>query len=355
MSQPVEVQRVSRRRVRFRSSYLLIPLALLVLVLGILELIPANVYVFLPGQALSVAPMIGVSGHPSRPKPGKLLLTDVSLYKANHLLEKIWGELQPGSDTVPASVVAGGLSESQYNQFNAQLMTDSAQAAEVAALYRVPGLHPRLNPLGPEIASVYPGLPSAKVLRVGDILVAANGVRVHAINDLLRVMKHVRPGSVVMLRLQRQGHQFVAPVRTVGSTNGVPTKGGKRALIGIGLSPLYILPIKVRVDPGNIGGPSAGLMFALGIIQRLVPQDIAHGCTIAGTGTIDFSGSVGPIGGAKQKVIAASNAGAKYFFVPDTPDNVGPAMTNRGSVTVVPVKSLDQALAYLKRVKPCRS
>jgi PDZ domain-containing protein len=333
---------------------LLLPIALLILAAGVLELVPANVYVFLPGQALAVAPMIAVSGHPAHHKPGQLLLTDVSLYKANHLLEQLWGELQPGSDTVPASVVAGGLTESQYNQLNLELMTDSAQEAEVADLYRVPGLHPTLAPPGPEIVAILPGTPAAQVLKPGDIVVAVNGHRVRKPEEVRPQVKRVHPGAVVTMRLLRQGHPRTLRVRTVPSTDSIPTKGGKTALIGITLSPRYKLPLKISVDAGNIGGPSAGLMFALGIIQRLVPQDITHGCTIAGTGTIDYDGNVGAIGGAKQKIIAASRAGAKYFFVPDDPTNVQPARANRGSVTVVPVRTLDQALAYLKRIKSCR-
>ncbi|HEX6506719.1 MAG TPA: S16 family serine protease, partial [Chloroflexota bacterium] len=86
----------------------------------------------------------------------------------------------------------------------------------------------------------------------------------------------------------------------------------------------------------------------------LEPSDITHGCKIAGTGTIDFYGNVGAIGGAKQKIIAARNAGAKYFFVPDVPENLDPALAHRGSVTVVPVKTLHQALVYLSHLNPCR-
>lgn len=354
MSQPADAASAPRNRFRFRSSYLLVPVGLIVLALGILELIPANVYVFLPGQALAVAPMITVPGHPYRPKAGQLLLTDVSLYKADHLLEQLWGELQPGADTEPATTVAGGLSESQYNQFNAELMTDSTQEAEVAALFHVPGLHPHLTPPGPQIDSVLPGTPAARVLRPGDIIVTVNGRRAPAPLDVHRRLAGLHPGAIVTLKILRQGNQKTVRVRTIPSTKGQPDKNGKTALIGISLSPRFTLPLKLQINPGDIGGPSAGLMFSLGIIQRLVPQDITHGCTIAGTGTIDYAGTVGPIGGAKQKIIAASRAGAKYFFVPNEPDNVQPARANRGSVTVVPVATLGQALAYLERIKPCK-
>ena len=94
--------------------------------------------------------------------------------------------------------------------------------------------------------------------------------------------------------------------------------------------------------------------FSLGIVQRLQKQDLTHGCKVAGTGTIDFDGAVGAIGGAKQKIIAAQRTGARYFLVPDVPDNVRPAMANRGDITVLPVKTLREALARLSRIKPCR-
>jgi len=354
VSQPAERPSGRWRRFRFRASYLLIPVALLVLAGAILQLIPANVYIFLPGQALAVAPMISVLDHRVPPKKGQLLLTDVSLYRANHLLEQLFAQLQPGADTQPASSVAGGLSESQYNQFNLQLMTDSTQAAEVAALYRVPGLHPHQAPPGPQIASILPGTPAASVLRPGDIVVAVNGHRVRKPADVGPEVRRVLPGALLSILIQRQGRTTTVHVRTIASKHGLPAKNGKTALIGITLSPRYILPVKVRINPGDIGGPSAGLMFALGLIQRLEPQDITHGCIIAGTGEIDYAGNVMPIGGAKQKVIAASRAGARYFLVPNVKDNVQPAEANRGSVRVVPVNTLDQALSFLKRIKPCR-
>jgi PDZ domain-containing protein len=140
---------------------------------------------------------------------------------------------------------------------------------------------------------------------------------------------------------------------TVRSTNGVPAANGKTALIGIEVQDQLRFPVSIHINAGNIVGPSAGLMFALGIIQRLSPTDITHGCKVAGTGTIDFNGNVGAIGGAKQKIIAAGNAGAKYFFVPDVKENVDPAMASRGNVTVVPVSTLRQALTYLRHMQPC--
>jgi PDZ domain-containing protein len=141
---------------------------------------------------------------------------------------------------------------------------------------------------------------------------------------------------------------------SVGSTNGVPDKHGKTPLIGVVVQDQIDLPVNIQIRPGDIGGPSAGLMFSLGLVERLGGRDITKGCKIAGTGTIDYDGAVGAIGGATQKVIAAQNAGAEYFLVPATPDNAGPAKAAAGHITVVPVKSLQGALRYLRTIKPCR-
>jgi PDZ domain-containing protein len=115
-----------------------------------------------------------------------------------------------------------------------------------------------------------------------------------------------------------------------------------------------VFPVKISINAGDISGPSAGLMFSLGIVERLEQRDIAHGCKVAGTGTIDYNGAVGVIGGTKQKILAARAAGVQYFLVPNAPENRIPAMQNRGSVTVVPVKTLRQALTYLNSLKPCK-
>lgn len=355
MSEQVEQSNQGRgRRFRFRVPYLFVLVVLLALVALILELIPANVYILLPGDALPVAPMISIAGHPVHRKHGQLLLTDVSLFKADHLLEEVWGRLQPNSDTEPATTVAGGLSDKQFNQLNFQLMDDSIHQAEYAALSTIPGYHPHFAPTGPRIVFVLPHTPASAVLRTGDVVLAINGRRAHRAIDVAPIVKLSRPGQLIRLTVIRHGTRMIIPLRTVASTNGQIDKHGKTALIGIELQDQIIFPVKIQVDPGNIGGPSAGLMFTLGIIQRLVPRDITRGCRIAGTGTIDFLGNVGEIGGAAQKVVAASNAGAQYFFVPDAKANLDPALAHRDKVTVVPVKTLRQALAYLGKIKPCR-
>jgi Lon-like protease len=355
MSLPAESQ-AEEKSVRGRPSILSIVVGIvlvLVVIVGALEILPSNYYILLPGDALAVAPMISISGHPPRSRTSNLYMTDVTFIKSDHLLEEMYGRLNPGADLEKPAQFSGGLSQTQYLKLNASLMDDSTHQAEAAALNTLPGYHPTYAATGPKIVFLVPKTPAARLLKLGDVVEYVNGKRVKRASQVAPLVRKVKPADKVTLGILRKGRLIRLVITTVHSTNGVPNKRGSTALIGIQVQDQLKFPVKIRINAGNIVGPSAGLMFALGIIQRLSPTDITHGCKVAGTGTIDFNGDVGAIGGAKQKIIAANNAGAKYFFVPDVKDNLDPALANRGSVTVVPVKTLRQALAYLKHMQPC--
>jgi PDZ domain-containing protein len=344
----------TKRRRFFRFSDLITVLLVIALIAGVLELIPANDYMLLPGQARAVSPMISVKGYPPPRGAKSLLMTDVSLYKVNHLLEKIYGMLDPSADLEPAQSVSGSLSENQYLQLNVQLMNDSIHEAEAAALEVARGYKLHFSTAGPQVEFVMPNTPASSVLKAGDVIEVVNGHRMHRATDVAPVVKKLKPGQVAHMTVLRNGHTLHVSVKTVPSTNGVPSKHGKTALVGIYVQDQIVFPVKISIKPGDIGGPSAGMMFSLGIIERLERDNLTHGCKVAGTGTIDYAGNVGAIGGAKQKIIAARNAGAKYFLVPDVKENLQPALSARGNVTVVPVKTLRQAVSYLKNLKPCR-
>jgi PDZ domain-containing protein len=177
---------------------------------------------------------------------------------------------------------------------------------------------------------------------------------VQSAEDVSRLIKLHRPGESVTVKVRRGGKDLTFRIPTTGSTNGVPRKNGKTAIIGVVSENRIALPVTININPGNIVGPSAGLMFSLAIVQRLEQKDLTKGCRVAGTGEIDWNGDVGAIGAARQKVVAAEAAGAQYFLVPDTPDNVNPARAGARSIKVVPVKTLRQALRFLKTIKPCR-
>jgi Lon-like protease len=354
MSQPDSPEPVAaRRRFRFRPSDLLFPLFLAVVVLGVLELIPSSGYVIAPGVAQPVAPMIAVQGHPRVRTKGQLYLTDVTLYSIHHLLERLYWKLNPNADFYPVKDIAGNLSESQYLQYNTSLMDTSQEQAAVAALRAVPGYASRISNDGPQIVFVESGVPASRLLHPGDLISAIDGKPVHTSTQVPPYIQQVKPGAKVRLTIRRRKKTLHLAVPTVPSNNGVPAKHGKTPLIGIQVQDKLVLPLKISINAGSIGGPSAGLMFTLGIVQRLEHRDLTHGCKIVGTGTIDANGTIGPIGGAKQKIVAARAVGARYFLVPHDTQDIHDAMSAHGSIKVVPVRTLAAALAFLKHLKPC--
>ncbi len=329
-------------------------LVVIALAAVILEILPAHQYALAPGSAIPVGPKVKVQGHPPVRGAGTLYMVDVTVAPVDHLLEELYWKLQPNVDLYPAQAVAGNLSNEQYIQLNAEMMSDSIPKAEVAALEVARGYKLHFKPGGPRVIFVDPSLPAGRFLKAGDIISAVDGHPVNSAEDVSRLIKKHRPGQTVQVTVRRKGRTRTFRIPTTGSTKGVPKKNGKTAIIGVASENQIALPIKISINPGYIGGPSAGLVFALAIVQRLKQRDLAKGCQVAGTGEITWNGNVLPIGGARQKVVAAENAGARYFLVPDTPDNVGPARAGAHSIRVVPVKSLRQALQFLKALKPCR-
>ena len=341
-----------RRRPAGALSAVAVTVVLAILVLGVLELIPANDYMLLPGDARPVEPMITIQGYPRAHFPGGLYMTDVSLYKVNHLLEKVYARLNSDATLEPAVTVSGNLSQKQFDRESSLAMTDSVRQAEAAALNAIPGHRFDCAREGPEITLTLPGTPASSQLRVGDVVRDIDGRPVRCARDVRPLIRRLKVGQVAHVTVLRHGRLVSVAVRTIASTNGVPDKRGRVPLMGIQLADRF--PLKLSIDIGNVGGSSAGLMFALGIIERLERRDLTHGCKVAGTGEISFDGQVGAISGAKQKIIAARHVGAGYFLVPNVPDNVRPAEAARGNITVVPVKSLSQALSFLQHLKPCR-
>lgn len=353
MSSPDDRER-GRSRVSTGLNWLIAILLVVLLVAGVLELIPSHYYALAPGEAQSVQPMIRVKGYPPVHTKGRLLMTDVSVAQVNHKLEELYWRIQPHVELDPAQAVAGNLSQQQYLQLNDQLMSDSIRKAEVAALSVARGYKLHFKNSGPEVIFIVPNSPAAGVLKTGDIVESIDGRRTRRADDVSPLVKRHKPGQSVSLAVLRHGRTLHLKLKTVPSTNGVPDKHGKTPLVGVYVQDQIALPLNVSILPGNIGGPSAGLMFSIGLVQRLERRDLAKGCSVAGTGTIDFNGAVGAIGGATQKVVAAENAGAKYFLVPASGGNTQDARKAGGHITIVPVRSLRQALNFLQKMPACR-
>ena len=185
MSLPVEYVETDENR---RRSWLQPAITAILVVIagtaGVLELLPANYYVLLPGQAQLVEPMISVQGHPPIHARGKLLMTDVSVEKVNHVLEELYWRVHPDAELDPAQDVAGNLSEQQYIAVNDEMMQDSIHKAEVAALEVTQGYKLHFTSSGPEILAVFSGMPASGHLKVGDIVKSVDGHRTRRADDV---------------------------------------------------------------------------------------------------------------------------------------------------------------------------
>ena len=156
----------------------------------------------------------------------------------------------------------------------------------------------------------------------------------------LPILSDVKPGEKVTLQVERAGSEQTVEVGTKASDDNPP-----RALMGILIEPKLELPVDITIDTGQIGGPSAGLAFALDIIDELGPTDIDHGERVVATGELALDGTVHEIGGIEQKTVGARDAGADVFLVPDA--NAEAARKYADGLRIVPVSDLDEALHAL--------
>ncbi len=196
------------------------------------------------------------------------------------------------------------------------------------------------------IEAVAPRVPAASVLREGDEVVSANGTRIARPRQLLDIVQAVKPGSVVSLVVKRGAVHRPYRVRTTRGPDGKARLG-----VSVASRPTFNgINVTIGIDPTAIQGPSAGTALALGIIDKLTPGGITGGRTIAGTGTIDRAGKVGPIGGIQQKVAAAVEAGATVFFAPASECRDAKAAAP-SSLTLVSVTTLHGAVQALEAIK----
>lgn len=238
------------------------------------------------------------------------------------------------------AVFPDGESTEQREAESAAMMTDSQKEATAAALIHLGyDVHPKITVYGLTDDSAAEG-----ILHKDDVIVAADGTRITDVNALRDVIA-AAAGSPVTLKIRRDGTD-----RTVSVTPHKSTAGGSVSwLIGVTLLTDFDFPIDVDIQLNNVGGPSAGMMFALGIIDTLTPGYLNGGKNVAGTGTIDAAGQVGPIGGIRQKLYGAKDAGAAYFLAPkkNCDEVVGHVPSG---LRVFAVSTLDDSLAALQAI-----
>jgi Lon-like protease len=316
---------------------------LLVIVVIALEVVSSNDYIFLPDRAHPVAPLVTVAGGHEPHNGGGIYFVDVIVRKAT-VLEELLGGLHSGSSLYPASeIVPPGVSGAQEDTIDLSEMKTSQQIAAAVAL-RALGRKVTTTAAGAVIDAVEPGFPAADKLEPTDVIVAIDGAAVHTPADVTREMAGRAIGATVRFTIVRNGKRRVISLKTVPASHG-----SKRAIVGIELdaSPneTIHLPIHVSIDAHGVGGPSAGLAFALEVMQQL-GRNVDRGNKIAATGEIFADGQVGAIGGIEQKTIGAREAGVDAFLVP-AGQNAIDARKYAHGLRIIPVKSFQQALHAL--------
>jgi Lon-like protease len=292
-----------------------------------------------PGPAEDVLTRVKIQGstqvYDSR---GRFYLTSVGIDDDVRFFEAILDlanrdvQLRPRSDIYPQ-----GESTQQVNQQNADDMDESKVLAAVVALRK---LGYKVDPSAVEVTEVRPGAPADGKLRAGDHLVRIEGQAVTSIQQLQGIIRGHKPGDTLALSVRR-GDDDVAVRVPVALDDGQPR-------IGVVLHEEYgKLPVPVSIDTENIGGPSAGLMFALSIYDRLTPGDLTDGQRIAGTGQITEDGTVVPIGGIGEKIVGAKRHGATMFLLPR--GNCPEARQHPpAGLRLIPVSNVSDAIAFLQ-------
>ena len=332
-----------------RTAGWLVAVFLLVVLGAVASLVHLPYAILKPGPAFNTLgrapdgkPLISVRDHGTYPTTGALDFTTVSVYGGPGNPVNVWdvlaGWLDSSSTVLPEDLIfPKGQTSKQIESQNLADMTDSQQVAVAVALRHLGLTVPQV--VG--VAQVQPGSPAAKVLRPGDKLLTVDGVTVGD-GDAIRaaIQKH-KPGETVHLSVRR-GSEVLSL--------DVPTKAaGGRTVLGIVLQTTFDLPLDVVIDAGDVGGPSAGMMFSLGVFDKLSPGALTGGQQIAGTGTLAPDGQVGPIGGIAQKMVGAHNDGARWFLAPA--DNCNEVVGHiPDGLTVFKVATFDQAKAAVEAI-----
>jgi len=309
--------------------------------LGAAWLLPSNSYLLLPDRAKPLEEKVKVQGEKDT-SPGGIYYVDVVVRKATLLEELVSGLRPDGADLVPEqALVPPGSSFGERRRQNLRQMDRSQEVAAAVALREL-GYDVDAEPEGALVVGVAPDAPAAGKLEPTEVIVAVDGKAVRTPDDLRRLIATHKPRDTVRLRVRAGGATRVVEVRTIES----PEEPG-RPIVGIQVEQFadIQLPIAVEIDLGGVGGPSAGLAFALDVVEEL-RGDVDRGLRVAVTGELELDGGVAAIGGVKQKVIGARRSDADVFLVP-AGDNAVEARRHAGDLRIIPVESFGQALRAL--------
>ena len=286
-------------------------------------------------------PVIQVFGTQPDQVDGSLDMTTVNVLTGFGLFTALQLGFDKDWNVVPRSALfPPGISNEQMSQIQAAEMSQSENAAITAAMNYLN------QPVATFVGTIFKKSPATGKLKVGDQIAAVNGKLITLATDVHTALRGTKAGDKVAISVIRAGQPLT---QTITLKSGAPDITD-RGILGVGIYSEPVGAIKVRINLADVGGPSAGLMFTLAIIDKLSPGSLTAGKHIAGTGTMDYDGTVGPIGGITHKLLAASRAGAKYFFVPAKNCAEAVSAQHKG-VTLVRVTTLHSALDALAQIR----
>jgi PDZ domain-containing protein len=367
-AQPRRARRAWRRRLAWGA---ISTVAVVVIAAVIAAFVSVPYYAITPGSGTNVSDLVAVPKQLAQEHLGGVLLTDVELVQL-HALSYLYYELDSNAQVDPSSYLVGNATSSQYQRQGVVDMYNARQAATVVGLQQL-GYKARARPDGVTVYQPERGAAGSDGLAIGDVIISVDAHTVRTIAGLVATLGDYKPGASVVLGLRgllsgshssiklRLGEvrvegtgshatEICAEVGTDTDLQPLEVHGVPTACLGISAEQAYAtvdLPFKISISSDGIIGPSAGLAFTLGVIEKLDKDDLTAGLKIAATGTMSVTGQVGDVGGVAQKTIAVREAGASLFFVP--PDEFKTAKANAGtSLKVLAVSTIGQAVQDLE-------
>ena len=334
-----------------RSAAILTGVLLLLMLIVAAVRSPVPFVTLEPGLTLDVLseqgdePVVRVEGRKTYPTSGALRLVTVSETTPEHrvgVVEAMAAWWQPGAALFPREVVFPDQTTNDDEQAVSAAQMVSSQDTAVAAALRELGYELDSFPI---VVGVTPDGPSEDRLEIRDRILSIAGTPTPDVQSVFDAVAQVEPGETITVEVRRRGTVRQVDVKTVRNPDAK-----RRALLGIFPGTGFRFPFDVSVGIGDgIGGPSAGLVFALAIYDELTPGGLTGGRSVAATGTITARGKVGGIGGVQQKIVGAERDGASIFLLP--PENCEAALTapvDDDEIALVPVATLDDAIQAVK-------
>lgn len=337
------------RRMKRRGVTVLVGLLLVIGLFGLMSIAPVPYAEYVPGPTFdtlgkdpSGKDVIEVKGAPATASKGQLRFLTVGVQPNLTMAQALIGWLDGNDAVIPIElVIPPGQTQDQVDKANQADFANSQSAASTAADIALG------YPLKVTVNAITKGAPADGKLQVNDVITAVDGQKVDSADRLVSIIRSKPVGTTLSFSVTRAGQQLTIPITTAAGDQGQPRAG-------FAATATPTAPFTFTVPIENVGGPSAGLMLTLGMIDKIEPEDLTGGKIIAGTGTINALGEVGPIGGIAQKIIAAHDVGAKFFLTPEGNCNEAAAADGAG-LPLVKVATLQQALDALADIRAGRT